>query len=69
MVFKIIGGLLVAWGVADVGGSWMGIDVWADWLGVQLEGVFYQFSGWAALIIGFFVFNFGSSDDEDTAEE
>lgn len=28
MVFKVIGGLLVAWGVLDIAMSWSGTDIW-----------------------------------------
>ncbi|MEE9314037.1 MAG: hypothetical protein V3V02_05245 [Rhizobiaceae bacterium] len=68
MIFKVIGGILVAWGIADIGGSWMDIDVWQDWLGISLSGIFYQFSGWASLLGGGMIWGLGSSDDDDEEE-
>ena len=37
MAFKIIGGLLIAFGLIDVIGSFTGLDVWYDWF-VETNG-------------------------------
>ena len=32
----LLGLILIAFGITDFAMSWMGTDVWADWLGIQL---------------------------------
>ena len=68
IVLKIVGGLLVLWGIADVGGSYMGIDVWRDWLGIELSGLAYRFSGYAELISGALLWSVGGKQDDEQAE-
>ena len=53
MIIKIIGQVLIVWGVADFGLSYAGIDLWWSIFGVALEGAVYQFSGMAAIIVGY----------------
>jgi hypothetical protein len=52
MIFKILGGALIAWAVADFGLSYMGTDVWSDWLGIQLPEVIYRYSAMIVGVIG-----------------
>jgi hypothetical protein len=51
-IFQVIGYLLILWGVADFGLSYAGVDLWYSVLGINLEGAVYQYSGMAAIIIG-----------------
>ena len=53
IIIKIIGYVLIVWGVADFGLSFVDIDLWWSVFGVALEGVVYQFSGLAAMIVGY----------------
>ncbi|MFP6765455.1 MAG: hypothetical protein VB858_17640 [Planctomycetaceae bacterium] len=66
---KIIGGLLIAFGLADFGGSWAGIDVWRDWFGIVLPEILWRFSAYAEIGIGYFCFNLGSSPEAESSEE
>ncbi len=68
MIFKIIGGALIAWAILDFGLSYMGTDVWLDWLGVQLPELIYRFSAIIEGVIGFFLWNLGSSGSGDGEE-
>ncbi|MDJ0612261.1 MAG: hypothetical protein QNJ29_01190 [Rhizobiaceae bacterium] len=70
MIFKIIGGLLVVWGVLDLGLSWMGTDVWMDWLGVDLWSIselLWTYIAWAEILIGSVIWSMGGSEDEAEA--
>ena len=53
IVIKIIGYVLIVWGVADFGLSYAGIDLWWNIFGIALEGAVYEYSGMAAIIVGF----------------
>ena len=64
---KIIGGLLIAFGLADVLGSWAGEDLWGDWIGVQLPDLLWRFSGFIELGLGYFLFQMGDGDEGATS--
>jgi hypothetical protein len=66
MIFKIIGGALIAWAVVDFGSSYMGTDVWSDWLGIQLPEVIYRYSAMIVGVIGGVIWKLG---DAASAEE
>tara|TARA_A100001011_G_scaffold261728_1_gene270251 strand:- start:1668 stop:1868 length:201 start_codon:yes stop_codon:yes gene_type:complete len=42
-----IGGAIVVWGFIDLGMSWAGTDVYYDWLGIDVGGL-YPFTHWIA---------------------
>lgn len=50
---KYLGYAIVAWGFADVGLSWVGTDVWYDWLGITVPEAIWPYTGWAAMILGY----------------
>ena len=58
-IFQVIGYLLILWGVADFGLSYAGVDLWYSVLGIYLEGAVYQYSGMAAIIIGWLISRIG----------
>jgi hypothetical protein len=62
---KIIGGLLIAFGIADVGGSYAGVDVWGDWIGVQLPEAIWNFTGYIELGLGYLLFKMGSGGEPE----
>jgi len=70
MAFKVIGGLLIAFGLLDMIGSWTGLDVWGQWIGVALPEIIWQFSAYIEIGIGYFLFNMGTDDEveDDDAE-
>ena len=65
IIIKIIGYVLIVWGVADFGLSYAGIDLWWSVLGIALEGDFYQYSGMAAVIVGFLLTRVDGSGKDD----
>lgn len=48
----LLGLILIAFGIADFAMSWMGTDVWSDWLGIQLPDWLYPFSAIIEIAIG-----------------
>ena len=56
---KIVGIILIIVGVVDVGGSWLGFDLWY-FLGFDLPWIIWNFSGYIELGLGYFLFKLGS---------
>ena len=65
-IFKIIGGLLVAFGLVDMIGSFTGLDVWGEWIGVELPEVIWSFTAYIEMGIGYSLLKLGSNDTEET---
>ena len=66
---KIIGGILIAFGLVDVIGSFVGIDVWGEWIGVDLPYVIWYVSGYVETGVGYFIYNLGSENAEIPTDE
>ncbi len=64
MVLKIIGWLLVTFGVVDVVGGFTGLDVWTDWIGVELPAVIWSFTAYIEMGLGYFLIKLGSRTGE-----
>ena len=60
---KIVGIILIIVGVVDIGGSWLGFDLWY-FLGFDLPRIIWNFSGYIELGLGYFLFNLGSDTKE-----
>ena len=67
MALKIIGGILVLFGLADFIGSFAGFDLWGI-IGLQLPDLLWSFSAYIEMGLGYFLFNLGSGDEEETVE-
>ena len=52
---KIFGMLLICWGFADLGLSWVGTDLYGL-IGIQLSGSIYPFTHWIAIGIGYAIY-------------
>ncbi len=52
---KIFGILLIIWGFADLGLSWMGTDLYGS-IGIQLSDAIYPFTHWIAMGIGYGIY-------------
>lgn len=59
---KIVGIILIVWGVADIGLSWMGTDLYGE-IGIQLPDVIYPFTPFIAMVIGYSIMSIGKSSD------
>ena len=64
---KIAGYLLIIWGLADIGLSWTGTDVYYE-IGIIIPGIIYPFTGIIAMVIGGGLTQFGSDHDEAEIE-
>ncbi len=62
---KIIGGLLIAFGLVDVIGSFAGLDVWGEWIGVNLPEAIWSFTAYIEMGLGYFLFRLGLKDADD----
>lgn len=65
---KIIGIILIIFGVVDLVGGFAGFDLW-DTLGIHLPDIVWRFSAYAEIAIGYALFNFGSSSEEESGGE
>lgn len=63
---KYLGYVLIAWGVLDFGMSYMGTDVWMDWLGVALPEAIWTYSGIIAIVLGSGAIKLSQSADVET---
>ena len=62
---KIIGGLLIAFGLVDLIGSFTGLDVWGEWIRVDLPEAIWSFTAYIEMGIGYFLFHLGSKGAEN----
>ena len=60
---KIIGIILIIWGIADFALSWMETDLYLE-IGIILPDVIYPFTAWIAMGIGFAIYSMGKSKEE-----
>jgi len=59
---KIIGIILVAIGLIDLGGSYMEFDLWGGFVGIELPELLWTYSGYIEIAIGIFFFNMSSDN-------
>ena len=64
-ILKIIGGLLVAFGLVDMIGSFTGLDVWGEWIGVEFPEAIWSFTAYIEIGIGYFLLKLGSNETEE----
>jgi len=63
---KYLGYLLIAWGAADLGMSFMDMDLWGM-IGVTLPEMVWKYSAYIAMAAGFGVLQLGKKSDEGEA--
>ncbi|MEJ2043164.1 MAG: hypothetical protein P8X74_14425 [Reinekea sp.] len=56
-----IGGILFAFGLADLIGSFTGLDLWGEKIGVQLPELLWRYSAYLEMMLGYFAFKVASS--------
>ncbi len=61
---KIIGGILILWGIADFGLSWIGIDLYWE-IGINVPDWLYQWTAWIVMGIGYAIFSIGEPSKEE----
>jgi len=65
---KILGIIIILFGVVDLVGSYAGFDVWTDYIGVTLPEILWKFSSYIEIAIGYFIMTMGSAGKEVEAE-
>ena len=64
-ILKIIGGLFIAFGLVDMIGSFTGLDVWGEWIGLDFPEAIWSFTAYIEMGIGYFLLKIGSNDTEE----
>jgi hypothetical protein len=59
---KLLGYLLVTFGLFDLVGSHFGIDVWGEWLGIELPEPLWYSTVFIEVGIGYLLIKIGSKD-------
>lgn len=65
---KFVGILLIAFGAADLVGSYTGYDLWNDYIGVTLPNIIWKFSPYIEMAVGFGIMMLGAKGDEAQTE-
>ena len=66
---KILGMIIIAFGLTDLIGSYMDFDLWGGFLGVNLPEVLWKYSSYIEIAIGYGLMSFGSKNSEKATEE
>ena len=61
---KIVGIILIVWGIADLGLNWAGTDLYWK-IGIELSEGIYPFTHWIAMGIGYAIYSIGKPSDEE----
>ena len=61
---KILGIILIVFGLVDLIGSYTGFDLWGT-IGIQLPELLWQYSSWIEIAIGYVLFTIGSKGKDD----
>jgi hypothetical protein len=64
---KIAGIIIIAFGLADLIGSYTDFDLWGGFIGVDLPEVLWKYSSYIEIALGYFLMNMGSKDAETDA--
>lgn len=63
---KIIGVLLVIFGIIDFAGAeFNDFDVWYEWFGIELPEILWMLSPWIESGLGIILFRVGGGNDGD----
>ena len=65
---KILGLLLIVFGVVDLAGSYAEFDLWGGVIGIQLPEVIWKYSSFIEMGLGYFLFNLGKKSDSSNTE-
>lgn len=65
---KILGIIIILFGVADLVGSYAGYDLWTDYIGVDLPEMLWRFSSYIEMAIGYGIMSLGSKGESTETE-
>ena len=68
-ILKILGIIVIIFGVADLIGSYTGYDLWTDYIKVDLPDTLWQFSHYIEIAIGAVIFKLGTLGDDPDEEQ
>ena len=63
IIITIAGVLLAGFGLIDFVGSYIGLDVWNDWIGIDLPELIWSFTAWIEMFVGFSLVGFASKKE------
>ena len=66
-MLKIIGGIIIAWGVLDFGLSWMGTDLYGE-IGIIIPEPIWNYTSYIAGIIGVGLIALGNKMGHDATQ-
>ena len=69
MPLIIIGALIALFGITDLVGSFASLDVWGEWIGVQLPEIIWRYSAYIEIALGVFLFKTGLAMRVPSIEE
>ncbi len=64
---KILGMVIIAFGLVDLVGSYTGLDLWGK-IGIELPELIWQYSSFIEIGLGFFIMKIGSNESDGTEE-
>ncbi len=67
MILKVIGGIVIVFGLADLIGSFAGFDLWGEGIGLALPEVLWRFTAWIEIAIGYGLIRAGAALDGESA--
>jgi len=62
---KIVGILIILFGLVDLIGSFTGFDLWGT-IGIQLPEMIWKYSAYIEIAIGYGIMNFFGGDEEQS---
>ncbi|MCJ8299800.1 MAG: hypothetical protein MJK13_12835 [Pseudomonadales bacterium] len=65
---KILGIIIIAFGLVDLIGSYMEFDLWGGFIGVQLPDLLWQYSSYIEIAIGYLVMKFAPAKSEEVLD-
>ncbi|EPJ45725.1 MAG: hypothetical protein OFPI_36030 [Osedax symbiont Rs2] len=65
---KILGMIIIAFGLVDLVGSYMDFDLWGNFIGVQLPDQLWQYSSYIEIAIGYLVIKLTPDNSEQVLE-
>lgn len=61
MILKIIGAIFVFFGLFDFISSIRGFDVWLEWFGISIPGIWWYTTAFIETGVGYFIFDLGNA--------
>lgn len=69
LALMILGGLIIAFGLVDLAGSYANFDLWGGIIGIQLPEMVWKYSSYGEIVVGVLLFKAGNAMSKDTSEE